>query len=87
MNSQQSSRIKVAVTGAYGYSGRYITHRLLDLGHEVMTLTNSPNRWNPFGDRVKASSFHFERKGVSPGYGRIWNKGVSPGYEGVSPHL
>jgi NADH dehydrogenase len=30
-----------AVTGAFGYSGRYIAHRLLDAGHTVITLTNS----------------------------------------------
>ena len=38
------------VTGAYGYSGQYIAKRLLDEGCEVRTLTNSPNRPNPFGD-------------------------------------
>lgn len=52
--------MRVAVTGAFGYSGRYITRRLLDAGHEVFTLTNSVNRPNPFGDRVKAFPFHFD---------------------------
>lgn len=61
MKSPQSSRLKVAVTGAFGYSGRYITHGLLDQGHEVITLTNSLNRPNPFGNRVKAFPFHFEQ--------------------------
>ena len=42
--------MRVAVTGAYGYSGQYIAQRLLDAGHEVHTLTNSPHRANPFGD-------------------------------------
>ena len=27
-----------AVTGAFGYSGKYITRRLLDRGEEVITL-------------------------------------------------
>lgn len=51
--------MKVAVTGAYGYSGRYIAKRLLDDGHEVLTLTNSVERENPFGSKVKAYPFHF----------------------------
>jgi len=36
------------VTGAVGYSGRYIAQRLLDAGKRVRTLTNSPQRRNPF---------------------------------------
>ena len=52
--------MKTAVTGAFGYSGRYITHRLLAAGHEVITLTNSPNRENPFGTAVRAFPFHFD---------------------------
>ena len=51
-------RIRV-VTGAFGYSGKYITQRLLDKGHEVITLTNSPNRLNPFGEKVRAFPFYF----------------------------
>jgi NADH dehydrogenase len=48
------------VTGAFGYSGKYIAKRLLEAGHEVRTLTNSPNRPNPFGGQIKATPFHFE---------------------------
>jgi len=33
-----------AVTGAFGYSGRYIARRLLRAGKTVRTLTNSPDR-------------------------------------------
>jgi NADH dehydrogenase len=47
------------VTGAFGYSGKYIAARLLDEGATVRTLTDSPNRPNPFGDRVRADPFHF----------------------------
>lgn len=53
--------MKIAVTGAFGYSGRYIARRLLEAGHEVMTLTNSPQRENPFGEAVRAFSFEFHR--------------------------
>ena len=49
-----------AVTGAFGYSGRYIASRLLDEGREVITLTNSPGRSNPFGGRVRAFQLAFE---------------------------
>lgn len=50
----------VVVTGAFGYSGKYIAKRLLDQGHTVRTLTNSRHRANPFGDRISASPFHFD---------------------------
>lgn len=49
------------VTGAYGYSGSYIARRLLEAGYEVRTLTNSPQRANPFGEQVAAFPFHFDR--------------------------
>jgi uncharacterized protein YbjT (DUF2867 family) len=53
--------MRIAVTGAYGYSGRYIARRLLTAGDSVITLTNSVNRPNPFGAGVRASPFHFDR--------------------------
>lgn len=52
--------MRVAVTGAFGYSGRYIAQRLLDAGHSVITLTNSVRRKNPFRDAVVAHPFHFD---------------------------
>lgn len=48
------------VTGAFGYSGRYIAARLLKEGHRVRTLTNSPQRANPFAGQVDACPFHFD---------------------------
>jgi nucleoside-diphosphate-sugar epimerase len=48
-----------AVTGAFGYSGKYITQRLLDRGRRVITLTNSPDRPNPFRQEVKAFPYRF----------------------------
>ena len=51
---------RYAVTGAFGYSGQYIARRLLDAGHEVITLTNSQHRPNPFGDMVKAHPFNWD---------------------------
>jgi NADH dehydrogenase len=52
--------MNIAVTGAFGYSGRYIARHLLDGGHRVVTLTNSHRRENPFGDAVQAIPFHFD---------------------------
>ena len=55
--------MQTAVTGAFGYSGRYIAKRLVEAGHSVITLTNSVGRENPFGDRVRAFPFHFDQPG------------------------
>jgi len=49
-----------AVTGAFGYSGKYIARRLLAGGRHVITLTNSIHRRNPFGQAVKAFPSHFD---------------------------
>lgn len=51
--------MRIAVTGAFGYSGKYITRHLLEAGHSVLTLTNSTGRPNPFGKEVVAAPFHF----------------------------
>jgi len=48
------------VTGAFGYSGRYIAERLLAEGHRVRTLTNSIGRANPFGDRIEVRPLAFD---------------------------
>src|SRR5208282_4192734 len=48
-----------AVTGAFGYSGRYIAGRLLEQGRTVITLTNSTNRANPFSGKVRAFPLSF----------------------------
>ncbi|MFZ1085505.1 MAG: NAD(P)H-binding protein [Terracidiphilus sp.] len=48
------------VTGAFGYTGKYIARRLINSGEKVITLTGSPNRANEFGNKVKAFPFNFE---------------------------
>jgi uncharacterized protein YbjT (DUF2867 family) len=48
------------VTGAFGYTGRYITARLLESGQSVRTLTGHPTRPKPFGDRIEVVPFDFE---------------------------
>ncbi len=49
------------VTGAFGYSGKYITTRLLAAGKRVRTLTNSLHRNHPFGAAVEAHPYNFDR--------------------------
>ncbi|MFH1918747.1 MAG: NAD-dependent epimerase/dehydratase family protein, partial [Planctomycetota bacterium] len=69
-----------AVTGAFGYSGKYIARRLLSEGRRVITLTNSPRRRNPFGDAVEVHPFRFDDpkrlaeslEGVSVLYNTYW---------------
>ena len=69
-----------AVTGAFGFSGRYIASRLLLAGYEVRTLTNSVSRRNPFGTELDVHPFNFDRPealiasltGVSVLYNTYW---------------
>jgi uncharacterized protein YbjT (DUF2867 family) len=52
------------VTGASGYTGRYIARRLLDRGAAVRTLTGRPGRPGPFGSRVEAHPYSFDDPGA-----------------------
>ena len=47
------------VTGAFGYTGKYITERLLAAGKRVRTLTGHPDRPNPFGGSVEVARLDF----------------------------
>jgi NADH dehydrogenase len=48
------------VTGAFSYTGKYITKRLFAHGASVATLTGHPNRPHPFGEKVRALPFNFD---------------------------
>ena len=48
------------VTGAFGYSGRWIAKLLLDRGIRVKTLTNAIGRDDPFDGRVEVMPIDFE---------------------------
>ena len=69
-----------AVTGAFGYSGKYIAARLLAQGRPVITLTNSTDRANAFGGLIRVYPFHFDRpdelarslQGVETLYNTYW---------------
>jgi uncharacterized protein YbjT (DUF2867 family) len=76
------------VTGAFGYSGKYITQRLLDKGCRVKTLTNSPDKTNPFGDKVTIAPFNFDKpdllreslEGASVLYNTYWVRFNHPSF-------
>ena len=51
-----------AVTGAFGYTGRYIAQRLLDVGTTVRSLTRNPASFSPFGDRVSRHPLDFNNR-------------------------
>lgn len=57
--------MKIAVTGAFSYSGKYITKRLLARGEEVITLTGHPNRPDPFSGNVKAYPLDFDEASMT----------------------
>jgi len=69
-----------AVTGAFGYSGRYIARRLLRAGKTVRTLTNSPDRTDEFQKQLQVFPFSFDNPerlaealdGVSVLYNTYW---------------
>ena len=48
------------VTGAFGYTGKYIAQRLLDDGATVRSLTRNPGLFSPFGDRVERHPLDFD---------------------------
>ena len=47
------------VTGAFGYTGKYIAQRLLDDGVTVRGLTRNPQSFSPFGSRVERHALDF----------------------------
>jgi len=68
------------VTGALGYIGRYITAHLLQEGRPVKTITTHVDKPNPFGPRVAAHPYNFNRpdrlaetlRGVDTLYNTYW---------------
>ena len=50
---------KIAITGAFSYSGKYIARRLLEDQHQLITLTGHPDRMDPFDGRISVFPFNF----------------------------
>jgi len=69
-----------AVTGAFGYSGRYIARKLFRAGQTVRTLTNSPDRTGEFQNQLQVFPLSFDDperltealSGVSVLYNTYW---------------
>lgn len=53
--------MNIAVTGAFSYSGKYITRRLLAGGERVITLTGHPGRPDPFNGAVRPFPLDFTK--------------------------
>lgn len=68
------------VTGAFGFSGKYIAEKLLNKNITVKTLTNSLQRKNDFQNKIHAVPYSFdnpqqlaaELEGVSVLYNTYW---------------
>lgn len=54
--------MKIVVTGAFSYTGKYLTRHLLEKGEQVVTLTNHPDRPDPFAGQVKAFPLDFQNE-------------------------
>jgi uncharacterized protein YbjT (DUF2867 family) len=53
------------VTGAFGYTGKYIARRLLDSGRRVRTITGHPNRANGSTNQIEIAPMDFsDRAGL-----------------------
>jgi NADH dehydrogenase len=68
------------VTGAFGYSGKYIAQRLIERGMSVRTLTGHPANPHPFGGAIEVAPFNFSNpdtlteslRGVSTVFNTYW---------------
>ena len=68
------------VTGAFSFTGKYLTRRLLAMDQQVRTLTGHPDNLNPFGEQVTVFPYNFDHfdalveslQGVSTFYISYW---------------
>jgi NADH dehydrogenase len=68
------------VTGAFGFTGRFIARRLLERGHALRTLTDHPDATSPLSARIDARAYAFDRpeqlakdlEGVHTLYNTYW---------------
>lgn len=75
------------VTGAFGYTGRYLSRRLLDGGRRVRTLTAHPRAGRGLEHDVETHPFHFDDpaaleaslRGVDTLYNTYWVRYVHGG--------
>jgi NADH dehydrogenase len=68
------------VTGAFGFTGRFVAARLRERGIAVRTLTNHPNPTSPFARSIESRPYAFDRhdllvkdlEGVHTLYNTYW---------------
>src|SRR5262245_39830205 len=68
------------ITGAFGFTGRFIARRLLERGHALRTLTNHPDPSSPLSPHLDARTYAFDRpeqlakdlEGVHTLYNTYW---------------
>jgi NADH dehydrogenase len=68
------------ITGAFGFTGRFIARRLLERGHALRTLTNHPDAMSPLSAHLDAHAYAFDRpeqlakdlEGVHTLYNTYW---------------
>ena len=51
------------VTGAFGYTGKYIAAKLLSKGIRVLTITNHPETQGSLAEQISVAPFDFENPG------------------------
>src|SRR5688572_28835224 len=61
MLEPRAGPLRVAVTGAFGFTGRAIAERLLDAGHGVVTLTRRSGAGDPLAPRITVRPFDIDR--------------------------
>lgn len=70
------------VTGAFSYTGRYLSTRLLAAGRRVRTLTNHPRTDHPLSGQIEVRPFNFHdpealteaMRGVTCVYNTYWTR-------------
>ncbi|MBI5366899.1 MAG: NAD(P)H-binding protein [Planctomycetes bacterium] len=80
MPAPESAPALDLVTGAFSNTGKYVAERLLARGRRVRTLTGHPGHPHPFGDRIQAFPYDFDRperlretlRGVDTVYNTYW---------------
>lgn len=55
--------MKIAITGAHSFTGRYVAEKLLNKGASILNLTNHPNRdWKLNSPNIEDTPLAFNRE-------------------------
>lgn len=53
-----------AVTGAFGYTGKYIANILIEKGEKILTFTNHKKNLKEFEDKIETFAYNFSDKSI-----------------------